>query len=192
MKKRHICAVFSLYASCFVIFALRNRCVSSANEYWFWAMICRWLFHCWWIFLRRWMFFLRGIRKGRGVDGLVWLDEGMVGDWPKMFARACMRAPVLRVLFFCCHKCHSGWGWKYFIIPKTTCCFMESDVSFYGKQRVVLWKVTGCFMENNVSFCGKQRVVLDWRSKSCFEDGVLGIFWGGVVAWKCDSEGCCF
>ena len=21
---------------------------------------------------------------------------------------------------------------------------MESDVSFYGKQRVVLWKVTGC------------------------------------------------
>ena len=59
---------------------------------------------------------------------------------------------------------------------------MESDVSFYGKQRVVLWKVTGCFMENNVSFCGKQRVVLDWRSKSCFEDGVLGIFWGGVVA----------
>ena len=52
----------------------------------------------------------------------------------------------------------------------------------YTKQRVVLWKVTGCFMENNVSFCGKQRVVLDWRSKSCFEDGVLGIFWGGVVA----------
>ena len=55
---------------------------------------------------------------------------------------------------------------------------MESDVSFYGKQRVVLWKVTGCFMENNVSFCGKQRVVLDWRSKSCFEDGVLGRFGG--------------
>ena len=22
---------------------------------------------------------------------------------------------------------------------------MESDVSFYGKQRVVLWKVTSCF-----------------------------------------------
>ena len=28
---------------------------------------------------------------------------------------------------------------------KTTCRFMESDVSFYRKQRVVLWKVTGCF-----------------------------------------------
>ena len=71
---------------------------------------------------------------------------------------------------------------QHIVLLKTTCCFMESDVSFYGKQRVVLWKVTGCFMENNVSFCGKQRVVLDWRSKSCFEDGVLGIFWGGVVA----------
>ena len=44
---------------------------------------------------------------------------------------------------------------------------MESDVSFYGKQRVVLWKVTCC---------------LGWRSKSCFEDGVLRIFGGGVAA----------
>ena len=47
---------------------------------------------------------------------------------------------------------------------------------------MVLLKTTCRFTENNVSFCGKQRVVLDWRSKSCFEDGVLGIFGGGVVA----------
>ncbi len=37
-------------------------------------------------------------------------------------------------------------------------------------------------MESDVSFYRKQRVVLDWRSKSCFEDGVLGSFWGGVAA----------
>ena len=46
--------------------------------------------------------------------------------------------------------------------------------------------------QNDVSFYGKWRVVLDWRSKSCFEDGVLEIFWGGVVAWKYDSVGSCF
>ena len=27
-----------------------------------------------------------------------------------VLTRAFMRAPVLGVLFFCCHKCHSGWG----------------------------------------------------------------------------------
>ena len=139
------------------------------------------------------MFFWgEGMRKGGEVDWLVWLSEGMVGYWPKVFLRAGMRAPVLGVLFFCCHKCHSGWNWKYFIIPKTTYRFTKNIVSFCWKQRVVLWKVTCRFIENNVSFCGKWRVVLDLRSKSCFEDGVLGIFWGGVVAWKCDSEGCCF
>ena len=37
-------------------------------------------------------------------------------------------------------------------------------------------------MESDVSFYGKQRVVFDWRSKSRFEDGVLGIFGGGVAA----------
>ena len=103
-----------------------------------------------------------------------------------VLTRACMRALVLGVLFFCCHKCHSGWGWKYFIIPKTTCRFTKNIVSFCWKQRVVLWKVTYRFTENNVLFCGKWRVVLDGRSKSCFEDGVLGSFWGGVAAWKCD------
>ena len=29
---------------------------------------------------------------------------------------------------------------------------MESDVSFYRKQRIVLWKVTYRFTENNVLF----------------------------------------
>ena len=111
---------------------------------------------------------------GRVEEWMVWFDLIGWGDgWilaEGVLTRVSMRAPVLGVLFFCCHKCHSGWNWKYFIIPKTTCRFIE----------------------NNVSFCGKWRVVLDWRSKSCFEDGVLGIFGGGVAAWKCDSEGCCF
>ena len=38
---------------------------------------------------------------------------------------------------------------------------MESDVSFYRKQRVVLWKVTCCFVENNVLFwIGGRKIVL--------------------------------
>ena len=37
-------------------------------------------------------------------------------------------------------------------------------------------------MESDVSFYGKQRVVFDWRSKSRFEDGVLVCFWDGVAA----------
>ena len=37
-------------------------------------------------------------------------------------------------------------------------------------------------MESDVSFYGKQRVVFDWRSKSSFEDGVLVCFWDGVAA----------
>ena len=68
----------------------------------------------------------------------------------------------------------------------------KNYVSFCWKQRIVLLKTTCHFIENDVSFCGKWRVVLYWRSKSCFEDGVLVCFWGGVAAWKCDSEGCCF
>ena len=53
------------------------------------------------------------------------------------------------------------------VLLKTTYHFTENNVSFYRKPRVVLWKVTCC---------------LSWRSKSCFEDGVLGSFLGGVVA----------
>jgi len=97
-----------------------------------------------------------------------------------VLTRARMRAPVLGVLSFCCHKCHSGWNRKYFIIPKTTCRFTENHVSFCWKQRIVLWKTTCRFVESDVSFCWKQRVVFDWRSKSSFEDGVLVCFWDGV------------
>ena len=166
MKKRHICAVFSFCLLCFAIFGLLNGCVSGANEYWFWgwALIRCWLF-LFWMFL--------GIKFGR-VGECIWRIE-WTDDWGRSrfvlavlmesLTRARMRAPVPGVLFFCCHKCHSGWGWKYFINPKTTCRFVESDVSFYWKRRVV-W---------------------DWRLKSCVEDGVLKSFWGGVAAWKCDS-----
>ena len=140
--------------------------------------ICRWLFHCWWIFLRRWIFFWgEGMRKGGEVDWLVWLSEGMVGYWPKVFLRACMRDPVLGVLFFCCHKCHSGWGWKYFITKKTTYRFTENDVLFYGKWRVVLWKTTCRFVESDGLFYGKQRVVL-WKTTCCFRLEIEKLFWG--------------
>ena len=61
----------------------------------------------------------------------------MVGYWPKVFLRARMRAPVLGVLFFCCHKCHSGW---------------VENTSSSQKRRVVLLKTSYRFTENNVSF----------------------------------------
>ena len=159
-------------------------------------LICRWLFHCWWIFLRWWMFLWgEGTRKGGEVDWLVWWDEGMVGYWPKVFLRACMRALVLGVLFLCCHKCHSGWNWKYFIIPKTTYRFIESDVSFYWKHSIVLSKTSCHFIENIVSFYRKQRVVL-WKTTCCFGLEVEKLFWGwyfgdfwgwssSVKVWQC-------
>ena len=86
-------------------------------------------------------------------DGWV-LAEGVL-------TRVSMRAPVLGVLFFCCHKCHSGWGSKYFITPKTTYRFTENDVSFYRKHRVVLLKTTCRFVESDVLFwIGGRKVVL--------------------------------
>ena len=142
-------------------------------------MICRWLFHCWWLFLRRWMFFLRGgDAKGwrSGWVGLIGWGDGW-GLAEGVLTRARMRAPVLRVLFFA--------------VTSVTADGIE-NTSSSPKRRIVLWKVTCRFTENNVSFCGKWRVVWDGRSKSCFEDGVLGIFGGGVAAWKCDSVECCF
>ena len=181
MKKRHICAVFSLSIFCFVIFALRNRCVSSANEYWFgvesWFVV-----GCFIADLSMAVSLLMNIssqvnvfvdwvRKGAEFDLIEWGDG--LGLTEGVLTRACMRALVLGVLFFCCHKCHSGWNWKYFIIPKTTYRFMESDVSFYRKQRVVLLKTSYRFIENIVSFYRKQRVVL-WKVTGCFvESNVL-------------------
>ena len=127
---------FSLFVSCFVIFALRNRCVGSANEYWFWGwvLIRCWLFHCWFVdgcfiadeyFFASECFFEGGF--GRVEEWMVWFDLIGRGDgWilaEGVLTRARMRALVLGVLFFCCHKCHSGWNWEYFIIHKTTRCF---------------------------------------------------------------------
>ena len=139
-------------------------------------LICRWLFHCWWIFLRRWMFL--GFEFGRMEEWFDWM-RGMVGYWPKVFIRARVCAlPYLGVLFFAVTSVTVN-GIENTSSPK-------NNISFYLKQRIVLWKVTCRFIGNNLSFWGKQRVVLDWRSKSCFEDGVLGSFWGGVAAWKCE------
>ena len=81
--------------------------------------------------------------------------------WGNMFLRARIRAPVLGVLFFA--------------VTSVTADGVE-NTSSSQKRRVVLQKVTCGFVENNVSFYGKQRVVFDWRTKSCFEDGVWGIF----------------
>ena len=57
--------------------------------------------------------------------------------------------PVQGFWIFCCHKCHHPpWAGLW----KVTCCFVENDVSFYEKWRVVLWKVTCRFIQNNVLF----------------------------------------
>ena len=156
MKKRHICAVFSFCILCFVIFILRNRCVSDANEYWFgvWAMICCWLFHCWWIFLRRWMFLWRGIRKSGGLDGLVWFDwmRGWLGIGRRCsYARAYARSRT-RSFVFLLSQVSQWMEWKTYFTLKTTGRFVKSDRLFYEKWRVVLWKVTGCFMKSDVLF----------------------------------------
>ena len=78
-----------------------------------------------------------------------------------------MRAPVLGVLFFAVTSVTADGAEntsllqkRRVVLLKTTCRFMEGDVSFYRKPRVVLWKVTCCFTENNVLFCRKHRVVL--------------------------------
>ena len=166
VKKRHICAVFSLYASCFVIFALRSRCVSSANEYWFgvWAMICCWLFHCGFVdgcfiadeyfFVGECFFWGEGMRKAGGVDGLVWLDEGMVGDWPKVFLRARVCALPSYEFCFLLSQVSQRMGLKILHHP-------QNDVSFYGKWRVVLLKTTCRFVESDGLFgMGGRKVVL--------------------------------
>ena len=136
---------------------------------------------------------------GRVEEWMVWFDLIGWGDgWilaEGVLTRAFMRAPVLGVLFFCCHKCHSGWGWKCFITKKTTYRFTENDVLFYGKWRVVLWKTTCRFVESDGLFYGKQPVVL-WKVTCCFWLEVEKLFWGwcfgdfwgwssSVKVWQC-------
>ena len=139
-------------------------------------LICRWLFHCWWIFLCKWMFFWGGFgRMEEWFDWVRgWLGIGRRCSYARVYTRSRTRSFV-----FLLSQVSQRMGLKMLHHPK-------NDVSFYRKWRVVLLKTTCRFTENNVLFCGKWRVVLDWRSKSCFEDGVLGSFWGGVAAWKCD------
>ena len=101
-----------------------------------------------------------------------WLGIGRRCSYARAYARSRTRSFV-----FCCHKCHSGWNWEYFIIPKTTHRFIESDVWFCWKQRVVLLKTTCRFTENNVSFYWKHRVVLLKTSYRFVESD--GLFWMG-------------
>ena len=131
-KTAYLCRFFFVYI-CFVIFTLRNRRVSGANEYWFWAMICCWLFHCWWIFLRKWMFFWRGIRKSGGVDGLIWfdwmrgwLDIGRRCSYARVYARSRTRSFV-----FLLSQVSQRMGLKMLHHQK-------NNISFYWKRRVVL------------------------------------------------------
>ena len=129
-------------------------------------LICRWLFHCWWIFLRRWMFL--GFEFGRMEEWFDWM-RGMVGYWPKVFIRARVCAlPYLGVLFFAVTSVTadgienaSSPKKQHIVLLKTTCRFIENNVSFYRKQRIVLWKVTCRFIGNNVLFwIGGRKVVL--------------------------------
>ena len=128
------------------------------------------------IFLRRWMFLWRGIRKGGRVDWLVWLDEGKVWSWPKVFARACLRAPVLGFCFFAVTSVTadgventSSSQKRRVVLLKTSYRFAENNVSFYRKRRVVLLKTTCCFVESDGLFwIGGRKVVL------------RTVFWGGL------------
>ena len=63
-----------------------------------------------------------------------------------------MRAPVLGVLFFAVTSVTvdgientSSSQKRRVVLLKTSYRFAENNVSFYAKQRVVLWKVTCCF-----------------------------------------------
>ena len=48
---------------------------------------------------------------------------------------------------------------------KVTCCFHQNDVMFSPKRRVVLHKTTCCFLQSDVSFSSKWRVVFCARSE---------------------------
>ena len=126
--------------------------------------------------------FYEGESKGWSSGWVDWFDwvRGWLGigrrcSYARVYARSRTRS-----FDFCCHKCHSGWGWKYFIIP-------QNDVSFYRKWRVVLLKTTCRFVESDGSFYEKWRVVLGWRLKMLFWGWCLGDFWGwssSVKVWQ--------
>ena len=171
---------FSFCRLCFVISALRNRCVSSVNEYWFWGwvLIRCWLFHCGFVdgcFIADEYFFAsecffegRGFgRVGRWIGWFDWMRGGMY--WPKVFARVYARSRT-RSFVFLLSQVSQRMGLKMLHHP-------QNDVSFYRKWRVVLLKTTCRFTENIVSFYWKHRVVLLKTSYRFVESD--GLFWIG-------------
>ena len=80
-----------------------------------------------------WIFFWGGDRKGRGVRLGGWM-RGWLGIGEGVLTRASMRAPVLGVLFFLLSQVSQRMELKKLHHPKkTTCRFVERDVSFCGK-----------------------------------------------------------
>ena len=148
---------------CFVIFALRNRRVSSANGYWFWAIICCWLFHCWFVdgcFIADEYFFVGECFYeggfGRVEEWIVWFDwmRGRFGIGRRCsYARAYSRSRT-RSFVFLLSQVSQRMGLKILHHPK-------NDVSFYRKPRIVLWKTTCRFVEGDGLFwIGGRKVVL--------------------------------
>ena len=191
---------FSLSIFCFVVFTLRNRCVSGANEYWFWGwvLIRCWLFHCGFVdgcFIADEYFFAsecffegRGFgRVGRWIGWFDWM-RGWLGIGRRCsYARAYARSRT-RSFVFLLSQVSQRMRSKILHHP-------QKDVSFYRKWRVVLLKTTCRFTENNVSFYWKQRVVL-WKVTCCFGLEVEKLFWGwcfgkflgwssSVKVWQC-------
>ena len=58
---------------------------------------------------------------------------------------------------------------------KMTCCFLQSDVLFSSKRRVVFIKTTCCFHQNDVLFSLKRRVVFCARSDVKKTEGAMQI-----------------
>ena len=59
------------------------------------------------------------------------------------------------------------------VSSKTTCCFFKNDVLFLQKRRVVSSKMTCCFFENDVLFLQKRRVTFSKRQVVFY--GCLGV-----------------
>ena len=77
----------------------------------------------------------------------------MVGDWPKILARAYARSRPTSFDFLL-SQVSQRMELKILHHPK-------NDVSFYGKQRVVLWKTTCRFVDSDGLFwMGGRKVVL--------------------------------
>ena len=149
-KTAYLCRFFFFFILCFAIFGLLNGCESGANEYrfWCWVLIRCWLFLCW-IF---W-----GIefgRVGEWIGMIRWVDwddwEGGWGDAGRAggrcaYARAYARSRTRSFVFFAVTSVTADGventsllQKRRVVLLKTTCRFMKSDVSCYGKQRVVL------------------------------------------------------